>query len=393
MVDGSDGGGAQFRAEIVPGIEHVDATDWNRVAGDENPFVRHEFLYAMERSGCACDATGWSPHHVVLYRGEELLGAVPMYAKSHSYGEFVFDWGWADAYSRAGLEYYPKLVVGVPFTPAAGPRLLFDRAGADESVPDMLAAAAVEFTRRVELSSLHWLFTLEDDTAVLSRHDHLLREGCQFHWSNPGYRDFQDYLDGLTSKRRKAIKRERREAARAPVDIEVLHGKDVTEDQWRAYHRLYSSTYDRKFGYPSLTEAFFMEIGETMGACALLILARRAGRYVAGAHLFRGARVLFGRNWGCSEFHRSLHFEMCYYRAIEYCIEHRLTGFEAGAQGEHKITRGFMPVKTWSAHWVRHDAFRDAIGEFVTRERRGIDGYIDEMESHSPFHAGFDSRA
>lgn len=385
-------GAGEFRAEIVQGLETVDALAWNRVAGDRNPFVRYEFLAALERHGCACEETGWSPHHVLLYRADELLGAVPMYAKSHSYGEFVFDWGWADAYARAGLEYYPKLVVGIPFTPAAGPRLLFDRAGTDPAVPDMLAGAAVEFTRRAELSSLHWLFTLDDDTEVLSRHAHLVREGCQFHWSNPGYRDFQDYLDGMTSKRRKAIKRERREAARAPVEIEVLHGRDVTEAQWRAYHRLYASTYDRKWGYPSLTEEFFIDVGQSMGDSALLMLARRGETYVAGAHMFRGAEVLFGRNWGCSEFHPSLHFEICYYRAIEYCIEQGLSGFEAGAQGEHKITRGFMPVKTWSAHWVRHDAFRDAIGEFVTRERQGVDGYIDEMRDHSPFNSQFDRR-
>ena len=375
----------EYRAEIVGSLESVSPTQWNRLAGVANPFVRYEFLRALERQGCASDETGWSPCHVLLYRGERLLGAVPMYAKSHSYGEFVFDWGWADAYMRAGIDYYPKLVVGIPFTPASGPRLLYDKGAPEQEIPALLIGAAVEFARRSEVSSLHWLFTLADDTEQLARQGHLLREGCQFHWRNPGYRDFQDYLGSLTSKRRKAIKRERREAARAPVEIEILSGRDITDGQWDAYHALYSSTYDRKFGYPSLTVGFFEEVARTMPDSVLLVLAKRDARYVAGAHLFRGSEIVYGRNWGCSEFHRSLHFEICYYRVIEYCIEQRLGGFEAGAQGEHKITRGFLPVPTWSAHWVRHEAFRDAIGEFVARERRGIDGYIAEMETHTPF--------
>ena len=375
----------RYRAEVVSSLEAVDAAAWNRVAGARNPFVRYEFLSALEAYGCACATTGWSPCHVLLYGDDELLGAVPMYAKSHSYGEFVFDWSWADAYMRAGLDYYPKLVVSIPFTPAAGPRLLYDRACGDDQVPGLLVEATLHVARQTQTPTLHWLFTEDDDSDHLSRRGHLIRSGCQFHWRNPGFRDFQDYLDGFTSKRRKTIRRERREAAAAPVEIEVRHGTEMDEGRWAAYHALYASTYDRKYGYPSLTPEFFSAVGESMGEGVLVILARRGPRYVAGAHLFRDSSILYGRNWGCSEFHPSLHFEICYYRAIEYCISRGLCGFEAGAQGEHKILRGFMPVLTRSAHWVRDSAFREAIEHFVVREERGIRAYIAEARNHSPF--------
>ena len=378
----------RYRSEIVGGLASVDASEWNRVAGDRSPFVRHEFLCALEEHGCACSETGWSPCHVLLYDGGRLVGAVPMYAKSHSYGEFVFDWSWADAYARAGLEYYPKLVVSIPFTPAAGPRLLYERTGADSDVPDLLVDTAVAFARHADVPTLHWLFTDDDDSDRLSQREHLIRSGCQFHWRNPGFRDFQDYLDGFTSKRRKSIRKERREAAAAPVEIEVRDGTEMGEEQWVAYHALYASTYERKYGHPFLTRDFFLTVGETMADGVIVVLARRGSRYVAGAHFFRDASMLYGRNWGCFEFHRSLHFEMCYYRAIEYCIARKLDGFEAGAQGEHKILRGFMPVLTRSAHWVRHDAFRKAIEDFLIREDRGVRAYISEMRNHSPFKCG-----
>ena len=376
---------ARYRSEIVGDLASVDATEWNRIAGDRNPFVRHEFLAALEAHGCACSQTGWSPCHVLLRRGDRLVGAVPMYAKSHSYGEFVFDWAWADAYARAGLQYYPKLVVSIPFTPAAGPRLLHERGCGDSEVPDLLVESAIAFARHAKVPTLHWLFTDDEDSEFLSRRGHLIRNGCQFHWKNPGFRDFQDYLDALTSKRRKAIRRERREAAAAPVEIEVRDGTQMSEEQWAAYHALYASTYERKYGYPFLTLEFFLAVGESMAEGVLVVLARRDARYIAGAHFFRDATMLYGRNWGSFEYHPSLHFEMCYYRAIEYCIAHKLEGFEAGAQGEHKIFRGFLPVLTRSAHWVRHDAFREAIEDFLVREDRGIQAYISEMQSHSPF--------
>ena len=375
----------RYRSEIVGDLTCVDAKAWNRIAGERNPFVRHEFLSALEAHGCACHETGWAPCHLVLYDNDRLVGAVPMYAKSHSYGEFVFDWSWADAYARAGLEYYPKLVVSIPFTPAAGPRLLYERTDRDAQVPDLLVEAAIAFARHAQVQTLHWLFTDDDDSERLSQRNHLIRSGCQFHWRNAGFRDFQDYLDGFTSKRRKAIRKERREAAAAPVEIEVRRGTEMGEEQWAAYHALYASTYERKYGYPFLTREFFLAVGETMADGVLVVLARRGSHYVAGAHFFRDTSMLYGRNWGCTEFHPSLHFEMCYYRAIEYCIARKLDGFEAGAQGEHKIFRGFMPVLTRSAHWIRHDAFRGAIEDFLVREERGIRAYIADMQNHSPF--------
>ena len=377
----------RYRTEVVGGLEVVDAAEWNRVAGERNPFVRYEFLSALETHGCVCSETGWAPCHLLLYGGDRLLGAVPMYAKSHSYGEFVFDWAWAQAYARAGLHYYPKLIVSIPFTPATGPRLLYERARGDPQIPGLLVEAALEFARRAEISTLHWLFPEDEDRAQLSRQGHLIRSGCQFHWRNPGYRDFQDYLDAFTSKRRKAIRRERREAAAAPVEIELRHGTEMGDEHWTAYHALYASTYERKHGYPALTREFFRAVGESMGERMLVILARRGSRYVAGAHLFRDASVLYGRNWGCSEFHASLHFEICYYRAIEYCIARGLSGFDAGAQGEHKLLRGFMPVLTRSAHWIRHTGFREAIERFLVREDQGVRAYIDEIQGHSPFNA------
>jgi len=299
----------------------------------------------------------------------------------------VFDWGWAEAYERNGLAYYPKLLCAVPFTPATGPRLLCapgaDRAG----VCRALVSAAVQLAGQAALSSAHWLFTDTADSRALEGMGLLRRSGCQFHWHNPGYRDLQDYLDALTSKRRKQVRKERREAAQAPVSIELKHGDELSEAEIARYHALYCSTYDRKWGQPSLTLEFFLDLAEHMPRTLILILAKRAGRAVAGAHLLRGETALFGRNWGCSERHRALHFEVCYYRGIEYCIEHGLARFEAGAQGEHKLTRGFLPVRTHSFHWIRDARFRQAIGEFVAREREQTAQYLHAAAAHTPFRA------
>jgi predicted N-acyltransferase len=276
----------------------------------------------------------------------------------------------------------------VPFTPATGPRLLAAPGSDRALVCRGLVAAAAEIAERAQLSSAHWLFTDQTDTAELEKLPLLHRLGCQFHWHNPGFRDFQDYLDALTSKRRKQVRRERREAAAAPVSVELLHGDELREEDIAAYHALYCSTYDRKWGYPTLSVEFFARLAERMPRGLILILAKREGRCVAGAHLLRGETALFGRNWGCSERHRSLHFEICYYRGIEYCIEHGLSRFEAGAQGEHKLTRGFTPVGTHSFHWIRDSRFRRAIEEFVTRERAQTRGYIEAAARHSPYRRG-----
>jgi predicted N-acyltransferase len=386
---GSEHPGAEpevtLRATVIEDLDQVRAEDWNRLAGDDNPFLRHEFLAALERHDCVGEDSGWIPRHLLVHHGEELVGAAPLYVKLHSYGEFGSDWAWADAYERAGVSYYPKLVSAIPFTPATGPRLLCSPGLARATIAGAIVETALEVARSAKVSSLQWLFASEEDQEVLESRSHARRTGCQYHWHNHGYRDFQDYLDHLRSKRRKQVRRERREANAGNVEIQMLTGGDVSEAQWRAYHELYSATYDRKWGFPTLTPEFFMEVGRTMPEHVMLVLARRGGRYVAGAHLFRSREVLYGRNWGCHEYHPSLHFEMCYYRGIEHCIDHGLHTFEAGAQGEHKIWRGFLPVTTHSAHWFRHQEFRVAIDDFLRQERAQVSRHIDGMKGHLPF--------
>ena len=374
-----------LRATVAESLSTVPAPEWNRLAGDDNPFLRHEFLSALERHDCVGADSGWYPRHLLVYSEDRLVGAAPMYIKAHSFGEFGSDWAWADAYQRAGLAYYPKLVSAIPFTPATGKRLLCE-AGADSMrVTAAIVEAAVEIARSAGMSSLQWLFTTEDDTRALQARGLADRIGCQYHWHNHGYRDFQDYLDHLRSKRRKQVRRERREANASDVEIQVLTGAEASEADWHAYHQLYSATYDRKWGYPSLTPEFFCEVGNTMPDSVMLVLARRGRHCVAGAHLFRGRQTLYGRNWGCSEYLPSLHFEMCYYRGIAYCIDEGLAVFEAGAQGEHKIWRGFVPQATHSAHWFQDARFRDAIGDFLRREHVEITHHMDIMGQHMPF--------
>ncbi|MDX1432717.1 MAG: GNAT family N-acetyltransferase [Gammaproteobacteria bacterium] len=379
--------GDVLEASLIDAIDEVPAAEWNALAGDDNPFLRHEFLAALERHGCVGQDSGWVPRHLVVRADGSLVGAAPLYVKLHSYGEFGSDWAWAEAYARAGIRYYPKLVSAIPFTPATGPRLLAARHLPRADIARAIAGAALEIAQNAKVSSLQWLFVGGDDLAVLEANGFAHRTGCQYHWRNRAYRDFDDYLESLRSKRRKQVRRERREANAAGLEIRLLGARDIGEAEWHAYHALYSSTYDRKWGYPSLTPEFFCEVGEAMPDSAMLVLARRGTRYVAGAHLFRGRRVLYGRNWGCHEFHPSLHFEMCYYRCIEHAIEQGLDTFEAGAQGEHKIWRGFVPVETHSAHWFRHHEFRDAIDDYLRRERAQIRRQIEAMETHLPFRA------
>jgi predicted N-acyltransferase len=384
--------GTTLRATVAEGLSDVSAADWNRLAGEDNPFLRHEFLIALERNGCVGEDSGWYPRHLLVYSKDRLVGAAPMYIKVHSYGEFGSDWAWADAYQRAGVAYYPKLVSAIPFTPVAGKRLLCAPDTDSAAIKAIIVEAALEIARSSGVSSLQWLFANEDDYRLLESNQHAGRIGCQYHWRNHGYRDFQDYLDSLRSKRRKQVRRERREANASDVEIRVLSGSDASETDWHDYHALYSATYDRKWGFPSLTPEFFCEVGRTMPDSAMLVLAHRGRACVAGAHLFRGRSALYGRNWGCREYLPSLHFEMCYYRGIEYCIAQGLAAFEAGAQGEHKIWRGFVPQVTYSANWFRDSRFRDAIGDFLRREHAQINQHMDIMRGHLPFRSQPDER-
>lgn len=370
---------------IAQAIDEIDAEQWNRVAGTGYPFFRHEFLAALERHQGVGERYGWLPRHLLALEGGRLVGAVPLYLKHNSYGEFVFDWAWADAYHRNRIPYYPKAVAAVPYTPATGPRLLVAPGADREAVAGALTELAMELARETGLSSLHWLFTDGTDTPWLEDRGFMLRLGCQFHWQNPGYRDFDDFLDRMSSRKRKKVRRERRFVREAGLEMRLDLGSSMGAEDWAVMHRFYRSTFERKSGIPTLSQSFFEELGRTMGDQIVAVRACKGQRAVAGAILVRGEDTLYGRHWGCDADYHSLHFEACYYQGIEYCIQAGLRRFEPGAQGEHKISRGFLPTATWSAHWIAHPGFREAIGDFLEREKAGMRHYMAELQEHSPF--------
>ncbi len=374
-----------MHASIVNNIHDIAARDWNRVSGTSDPFLRHEFLAALETHGCVGTEQGWVPQHIAVFDGEQLAGLAPLYLKDNSYGEFVFDWAWADAYHRAGLAYYPKLVSSIPYTPVTGSRLLVDPEKEREKVCHALIERALQLMDETHCSSLHWLFTSEADTTTLVDKGFMRRTSCHFHWHNDGYTSFEDFLSRLTSRKRKKIRRERRFVEEANVQIEIIHGCDVTAEQWRAMHGFYRSTFMKKSGMPTLTLEFFEEISRTMGDQLVLVFASHEQCYVAGSIMLRGDNALYGRHWGCLEEFNSLHFEACYYKGIEYCIDHNLALFEPGAQGEHKISRGFLPSYTWSAHQISNEQFRVAIQRYLKQEHEMMVDYHDDLMLSSPF--------
>ena len=370
----------------LDGLDTIRAEEWNRLDRGDSPFLSHEFLYGLERLGCL-DGHGWEAAHLVTYDHDVLVGAIPLYVKTNSYGEFVFDWSWADAYERAGGRYYPKLVSAIPFTPVRGPRLL--TRGPTEvftaSIQEVLIAALIDRVQSSQLSSLHCLFPEEPEADLLAAHGMLRRKGIQFHWRNRSYRDFADFLDVLSSKKRKQIRRERRRVQEQGIEIEILEGGRVSCAEWDTFYEFYCSTFHRRWGSPRFTREFFYVLGELLPRQTLLVMARRGRTPVAGAFAMLGKHTLYGRHWGCSEYIDKLHFELCYYQTIEYCIQNRLERMDAGVQGEHKLNRGFEPVATWSCHWIRQQGFRKAIEEFLRRETRGIDAYIAELNLHLPY--------
>lgn len=367
-------------------IAQIPATEWNRLVDPDAPFLRHEFLAAMERHGCVGERLGWIPHHLVLHDAEgRLVAAAPCYIKLNSYGEFVFDWGWADAYRRRGLPYYPKLVVASPYTPTTGPHLLRRQGPEGDGPARALIQGALQVAENLGVSSLHWLFTTASETRLLEDQGHLRRLGCQFHWNNAGYGSFDDLLDGFRAEKRKKVRRERRRVAEAGIRLQRVPGDAVTESEWASFHELYRDTFDRHGGIPTLTLPFFQEIGETMGRRLLLVFAYHGQDLVAAAFNLVGERTLFGRHWGCAGDFHSLHFEACYYQGLEHCITAGLARFEPGAQGEHKLSRGFLPTPTWSAHWIAEPRFRLAIGRFLGQETPAMMGYLEQMRSHSPY--------
>ncbi|TNE39645.1 MAG: N-acetyltransferase [Alphaproteobacteria bacterium] len=366
-------------------IASIPEADWNACLIDDHPFVTHQFLKALEDSGSVSAEAGWMPYHLMLEIDGTLAGVAPMYVKGHSQGEYVFDHSWAHAYERAGGRYYPKLQLSVPFSPVTGPRLLVPDGPDRSDRQKMLLQGAKQVAENLSLSSIHATFLRSDEQKVMEEMGFLLRTGEQFHWINDGYRTFDDFLENLASRKRKAIRKERREAQNPDFEFETITGSDLTEAHWDAFFGFYMDTGSRKWGTPYLTREFFTRLGETFGEAVVLFLVKRAGRYIAGALNLQSRDCLYGRYWGCVEDHRFLHFETCYYRAIDYAIEHGIARVEAGAQGPHKLARGYLPTKTYSAHWLRDPGFHDAVADFLMAETREVDAEIRYLAGHSPF--------
>jgi predicted N-acyltransferase len=362
-------------------IAEIPAADWDACAGPDNPFVAHAFFAAVEESGSATARTGWLPQHAVLRDGTDIVAVAPMFLKSHSYGEYVFDHGWAHALERAGGQYYPKLQVAVPFSPVPGPRLL-TRPGIPQSV---LADALRQAAGELGVSGVHATFCTEAEWNTLGEAGWLQRIGMQFHWNNKGYTSFDDFLAALSSRKRKTLKRERRDANASGLEFVALRGPEISRSQWDAFYGFYTSTVDRKWGSAYLTRRFFSLLGEKLGDRVVLMLALQSGRPVAGALNLMGTDTLYGRNWGCAGDFPFLHFELCYYRAIDFAIEHQLARVEAGAQGEHKIQRGYLPSPTYSAHHLTHRGLHRAVADFLVEERAGKRAEMAALAEFSPY--------
>ena len=365
---------------VATSLANVDPLAWNNLAGDD-PFLQHAFLHALHDTGCACPETGWTPQYLLLYQDDELAGALPLYLKAHSYGEYVFDWAWADAYQRHGLAYYPKLLGAIPFTPVVGARILAH----EPAHRDALIAGARQLAGNTGISSLHFLFPTDTDLADLARNGLMLRQGVQFHWRNNSYTDFEQFLAQLSHDKRKKIRQERRKVREAGITFDWLEGPAISDDDWRFFHRCYRQTYREHHSSPYLNLEFFRRIGAAMPGNFVLVRALRDKNPVAASLLVRNATRLYGRHWGAIEHLPLLHFEACYYQAIEYAIARGLQVFEGGAQGEHKIARGLLPVKTQSAHWLAHPEFAAAVEKFLDRETALLDEHGRTLAARNPF--------
>ncbi|WP_322103549.1 GNAT family N-acetyltransferase [Paraburkholderia sp. J41] len=381
-----------YRTGILASPSEVDAAEWNALLASQTqptPFLRHEFLAALDATRCAAPDAGWGAQFVTLTntRTGRLAAAAPVYLKGHSYGEYVFDWAWADAYKRNGIEYYPKLLCAVPFTPVQGTRLM----AADAHARRHLAATLLAFAEQADVSSLHVLFPTGEDAAALTDLGMMERQGVQFHWLNDGYRSFDDFLATLEQKKRKNIRAERRKVRDAGVTMRRVRGEDISDAEWRFFSKCYRQTYREHFSSPYLNLDFFRMIGATMPENLLLVIAEYEGKPIASSLVVwqRGADgkggTLYGRYWGALEHVPCLHFETAYYQPLEFCIEEKLDVFEGGAQGEHKMARGFMPTVTRSAHWLAHPAFADAVARFLESETNHIHAYVHELNEHDPF--------
>jgi predicted N-acyltransferase len=370
---------------IESNIAAVSPTQWNSVSGTEFPFAEHAYLSALEESDCVGEDSGWVPCHLTLWENEQLQGALCLYEKNNGYGEYIFDWGWAKAYEQHGLNYYPKLVSAIPFTPATGRKLLVHPEADTSRVQNKLIEDALACMRERNCSSLHFLFITAEELPIFTARGFLIRNSFQFHWKNNNYRDFGEFLATLKRKRRKEILRERRQIQEQMIKVEVLEGEAILPQHIHDMYHFYLSTTDKKWGQPYLTEDFFHRIHATMRKSMVLFLAYADGECIAGTINFQKGDCLYGRYWGCKRNYRSLHFELCYYQPIEFAIRKGIKLFEAGAQGEHKIQRGFLPELTYSAHWLEHPGFRNSIAKFLEEEKHAIRRGIEEFSPHSPY--------
>lgn len=369
---------------VVDSLDKILEQQWESLDYKNNPFLSYSFLSALERFDCL-KHQNWQPSYIVVENNNELLGAIPLYVKTDSYGEFVFDWAWADAYHQAGRHYYPKLVSAIPFTPVSGLRLLVNKKSNARDIKNILIKAAISLLEEKQYSSLHFLFPDDEDNQVLKQNNGLTRQTIQYHWHNKDYRDFQDFTDSLTSKKRKKILKERRDVKKAGVEVQRLSGKDITEEQWQTFYNFYASTFYKKWGEPRLTLDFFISTAKELADQTLLILALVNNETVAGAFAMQDEKTLYGRHWGCSQQIPFLHFELCYYQTIEHTIEKKLQKLDAGVQGEHKLARGFEPIAMPSAHWIRELDFRNAISNYLDRETSLMQVHVELLSTHLPY--------
>ena len=376
-----------MKVTVHDSINDIAARDWDALAGHDYPFLQHAFLALAERTGSVSTDAGWTPRHLVLEDGGKPRAAMPLYEKTHSWGEFVFDWAWARAYQQAGLDYYPKLVSAVPFTPAPSTRIL--RADpADDEATTLLVSAATRLASETGCSSLHLLFPTEEEVASLEHEGLLIRKDCQFHWHNRGYQGFDDFLATFTSAKRKKARRDRRKVAESGIRFRRLRGAEVDQETWSTVYSLIARTFMLRGSLPYFNQAFFEGLSEHLPDNVLVIIAEQADRPIAAAVFFESDTALYGRYWGSDGHYDALHFETCYYQGIDYCIETGKQRFEPGTQGEHKIARGFVPVATWSAHWLAHPEFADAIERYLDEESRHVQRYMDAVDAHAPYKSG-----
>ena len=365
-------------------IQEIPASEWNALVQNQQPFLQHCFIAALENHGCIGGELDWYGHHICVREDGQLIGAMPLFEKHNTHGEFVFDHSWADAWHRAGLQYYPKLVSATPYTPASGQRLLVTQ-GRETDVYPILLEAVIQFTIASEASSFHCLFPAQEQQEFMSDAGLFTRHDCQYHWHNHNYQSFDDFLSTLTSKKRKNIKQERRKVKDAGITLRVLNGETASAEDWAVFTEFYRRIYERKWGMPVFNQPFFCEVAAALGEQVILVIAELEDKPIAGSLMYKSEHTLFGRHWGCAEKYDSLHFEACYYQGIEYCIKHGLKLFEPGAQGEHKVARGFIPTITKSCHWIAAEGFRPSIERFCEHEKQSIEAYMEQLQDRLPY--------